>query len=169
MPDEESPPLWAGPAPKRHIITTIALWFGLIAGAGILLFGLLGIFVAQGAPADKQTSEFAGAIVLIAIGCVVFLPTFLHLIGHGGILSTSGGIVGSVFGELGIVGVGVTLLMIAGIVVILTSPVGTARYGVSLAGLAITIRRAWQGRWVAAGMITAVWALGAIAALATGH
>jgi hypothetical protein len=167
--DPEATPLWAGPLPKRHIITTVALWFGAVAGAGILLFGLLGIFFAQSAPPDKQSSEVTGALVMLAAGAVVFLPTFLNLTGFGGILTSSGGMVGALFGELGIVGVLVTFLMIIGTIAILTSPVGTARYGVPLAGVAMVVRRAWQGRWVAAGIITAVWAVGAVAALAAGH
>jgi hypothetical protein len=165
---EPAPP-WASPAPQRNIIATLALWFGVLAGAAILLFGLLGIFIARSAPQDRQSSELTGAVLFIVIGAVVFLPTVLNLTGFGGILGGSGSVAGAMLGELGIVGVIYTLLMVVGIIAVLSTPVGTARYGIPLAGVVLVVRRAMQGKWAGAGAITAVWAVGAMAALATGH
>lgn len=81
----------------------------------------------------------------------------------------AGSLLGAALNELGVVGVIYALLLILATITMLSTPVGTARYGVPLAGVALVVRRVMQGKWVGAGAITAVWAVGAVAALATGH
>ena len=139
MPAEEVAPLWAPPPPHRHIITTIALWAGVGLGGAALLLGLLGIVVAQSAPASRQQTELTGALVFLVLGAVVFFPTFLNLTGYAQILTTSTGMVGAIFGgafsELGIVGSIIVFLMIANTAVVVSTQVGGGRYGVPLAGI----------------------------------
>jgi hypothetical protein len=168
-PMEEAAPLWAAPPPKRHIITTVALWAGVILGGATILLGLLGVVVAQGAPASSQQNEETGALVFLVVGAAVFFPTFLNLTGYGQIITASTGVVGAIFGgafsELGIVGSVIVFLMIASTLIFISHPVGGARYGVPLAGIAIVIRRAWQGKWLGAGIVVAVWAIGGVITL----
>jgi hypothetical protein len=168
-PAEEAAPLWAPPPPKRHIITTVALWAGVILGGGTVLLGLLGVVVAQSAPPLRQQSEETGALVFLVVGAAVFFPTFLNLTGYGQIITASTGVVGAIFGgafsELGIVGSVIVFLMIASTLVFISHPVGGARYGVPLAGIAIVIRRLWQGKWLGAGIVVAVWAVGGVITL----
>ena len=162
-PAQEAAPLWAAPAPHRHIITTIALWAGVIVGAASLLFGLLGIVVAQGVPAPRQQTELTGALVFLFLGAVIFFPTFLNLTGFGHIITAStgvsGAILGGAFSELGIVGSIIVFLMIANTAIVVSTQVGGGRYGVPLAGIAIVIRRVLQGKWLGAGLITGTWAV----------
>ena len=163
MPAEEVAPLWAPPPPHRHIITTIALWSGVGLGGAALLLGLLGIVVAQSAPASRQQTELTGALVFLVLGAVVFFPTFLNLTGYAQILTTSTGVVGAIFGgafsEVGIVGSIIVFLMIANTAVVVSTQVGGGRYGVPLAGIVIVIRRVLQGKWLGAGLITGTWAV----------
>jgi hypothetical protein len=85
------------------------------------------------------------------------------------VFAGTGSLLGAVINELGVVGVIYTLLLVLATITILSTPVGSARYGIPLAGVALVVRRGMQGRWIGAGAITFVWAIGAVAALATGH
>lgn len=156
---------WERPPRGRDVLTTIALWCGVIAGAALVFLGLLGIRVANSAPIDEQSVDHNVAMLILVVGALIFVPTFVEVVGFGRILSFPG----TATDELGLVGTIVTVLMILGTILILTSPVGTFRYGIPMGGAIMIVRRALQAKWVAAGTIGAVWAVGATAALATGH
>ena len=161
--EEKTAPLWAPAPPRRHIITTVALWAGVVLGVASILFGLLGMVVAQGVSAPRQQTELTGALVFLVIGAAMFFPTFLNLTGYAQVITAPSGVVGALMGgafsELGIVGSVIVFLTIANTAVVVSAQVGGGRYGVPLAGIAIVIRRVLQGKWLGAGLIAGTWAI----------
>src|SRR6266478_4335191 len=95
-------PAWANepPAPPEEISIgkKILLWAGVVAGAGILLLGLLGIPFALSQGDTTRVDDITSAVLVIIVGGLIVLPCLGVLLGFGPAVAGT-------FHSLGILGV----------------------------------------------------------------
>jgi hypothetical protein len=132
----------------------ILLWAGLVLSGAILLVGLLGVPAALNEGGVARSNGLTGAVVLIVVGGAFFAPCLAVLLGFGPVVSVS-------LNSLGILGCLVVLAMVVNTAVAVTSPVGGGRFVIPWGTVVLVVFRAWRGRWLGAGIIGAVWMVGA--------
>jgi hypothetical protein len=71
----------AAPPPESHLIRKVLLWAGLMLGAVILLFGLLGI-VSLSLSSNARAGSVAVAVVFVIFGAAVLVACLLRLLGY---------------------------------------------------------------------------------------
>src|SRR5713226_2412814 len=149
-------PAWANepPSPPEEISIgkKILLWAGVVAGAGILLLGLLGIPFALSQTDTTRADDITGAVFLTVDGALIILPCLGVLLGFGPAVAGT-------FHSLGILGVIYVLGSIVNAAVAVTNPVGGGRYFIPWTMLGVVAFRAWRGRWVGAVLILVTWAI----------
>ena len=151
----------AVPPAESNVIRTVLLWAGLVLGAGILLFGLLGIvFLTRSSTA--RSGSLGVAVILIVLGAGVLVSCLLRLLGY----SLNLGPVRAAISSLGVLGSVVVLLMVANTLASLGQG-GGGRYVIPWATVLVAVRRAWKGRWLAVIIISATWVVGVL--VTSGH
>ena len=136
----------------HHVIGKVPLWAGVVLGAGILIFGLLGL---ASPTLHQSTRPFA--VFVVVLGGTVAASCLLRLFSPG-LLADSFGAVGMVVRSLGILGSLVILGMIVNTWISLSRPVGSGRNVIPWATVLVIALRAGRGRWLAAVIIGATWA-----------
>jgi hypothetical protein len=149
-------PVWANepPAPPEplSINKKIVCWAGLVLGGGLMLLGILETPLALAQGGVTRTDDFAGAVGLVIIGGLIFVPSLGVLLGFGPAVSGT-------FHSLGILGVLYVIGSIGNAAVAVMSPVGGGRYIIPWTMLGVVAFRAWRGRWVGAILILITWAI----------
>jgi hypothetical protein len=149
-------PAWANepPPPPEEIWIgkKILLWAGVVAGSGIVLFGLLGFPFALSQTDTTRADDITGAVLLTVVGGLIILPCLGVLLGFGPAVSGT-------FHSLGILGVIYVLGSIINASVAVTNPVGGGAYVIPWTMLGVVAFRAWRGRWVGAILILVTWAI----------
>lgn len=149
-------PMWEAPAPARSPVTvvqTALVWGGVLLGAAVLLFGLLGVAAAPGEPAGEGARTMPIAIAFAVAGAVLCAVFLLKVFGY----SINVGAPRLAIGSLGVVGSIILGLMVLNTYIALTQPVGSGRYGIPLGTIAIMVRRALMGRWLAVFILGGAW------------
>jgi hypothetical protein len=140
----------------------ILVWTGLVLSGAIGLIGLIGIPVAVTEVGAAQSDTLTGAAVLIVVGGAIFVPCLGVILGFGPVVTTT-------LHSLGILGCIVVLLMVVNTAVAVTNPGLVGRFVIPWATVALVVFRAWRGKWLGAGIIAVVWALGATITLIARH
>lgn len=141
---------------ESHLIRNVLLWAGLVLGAGIFLFGLLGI-ISLSLSSTARSGSVAVAVVLVIFGAAVLIACLLRLLGY----SLNLGPVGMAISSLGVLGCVVVLLMIINTLASL-GHTGGGRYVIPWATVLVVVRRAWKGRWLAVVIISVTWVVGVL-------
>jgi len=160
--EEAREPASVGPPPElpqevdvgsgHPVVGKVLLWAGVVLGAGVLVFGLLGL-----ASPTLHQSTVPFAVFVVVLGGTVAASCLLQLFSPG-LLADSFGAVGMVVRSLGILGSLVILGMIVNTWISLSRPVGSGRNVIPWATVLVIAFRAWRGRWLAAVIIGATWA-----------
>jgi len=136
----------------HQVVRKVLLWAGVVLGAGLLLFGLLGL-----ASPRLNQSAVPLAVATIVLGGAVAGSCLLQLF-IPGLFDAAMGAAGLAVSTLGILGCLVVLGMIVNTWITLSRPVGTGRYVVPWATVLVIGLRVWRGRWAAAIIIGLTWA-----------
>lgn len=136
----------------HQVIGKVLLWAGVVLGAGVVVFGLLGL---ASPTLHQSTRPFA--VFVVVLGGTVAASCLLRLFSPG-LLADSFGAVGMVVRSLGILGSLVMLGMIVNTWISLSRPVGSGRNVIPWATVLVIALRAWRGRWLAAVIIGLTWA-----------
>lgn len=151
-------PAWANETPPVESLSLtkkILNWAGLVLSGAFLLLGVFSFpFIALRAVGTERDNALAGAVLIIIIGGAFFVPCLAVLLGLGPV-------VGTTLHSLGIAGCLVVLGMVLNTALVLTTPVGAARYVVPWGTFMLVVFRAWRGRWLGACIIGGVWLVGA--------
>lgn len=147
---------WVSETPPPATLSStqkVLLWAGLVLSGAILLIGLAGIPVALLDYGAVRSNTLTGAVVFIVIGGAIFVPCLAVLLGFGPVVTTT-------LHSLGILGCFVVLAMVINTAAAVTSPMGVGRLVVPWGTVVLVVFRAWRGRWLGAGIIAVVWAVG---------
>ena len=160
-------PAWAGEsdAPDTSLSngTKILVWAGLVLGGAILFPGLIGLATTLGQPASvERTDGLVVAATLVVFGGAIFAPCLATILGFGPV-------VGASLHSLGIWGCLVVFGMVLNTALAVTTPLGAGRFVMPWGTVAVVVFRAWRGRWLGAGIIVVVWAVGAALILTLGQ
>jgi len=160
-------PAWAGEsdAPDTSLSTgtKIGVWVGLVLGGAILLPGLIGVATTLGQPPSvERTDGLVIAATLVVFGGAIFAPCLATILGFGPV-------VGASLHSLGIWGCLVVFAMVLNTALAVTTPLGAGRFVMPWGTVAVVVFRAWRGRWLGAGIIVVVWAVGAALILTLGQ
>jgi len=160
-------PAWAGesdaPDPSLSTGTKIGVWAGLVLGGAILLPGLIGLATTLGQPPSvERTDGLVVAATLVVFGGAFFAPCLATILGFGPV-------VGASLHSLGIWGCLVVFGMVLNTALAVTTPLGAGRFVMPWGTVAVVVFRAWRGRWLGAGIIVVVWAVGAALILTLGQ
>jgi hypothetical protein len=160
-------PAWAGesdaPDPSLSTGTKIGVWVGLVLGGAILLPGLIGLATTLGQPASvERTDGLVVAATLVVFGGAIFAPCLATILGFGPV-------VGASLHSLGIWGCLVVFGIVLNTALAVTTPLGAGRFVMPWGTVAVVVFRAWRGRWLGAGIIVVVWAVGAALILTLGQ
>ena len=152
-------PAWVNeppePLPSVSTPNIILLWVGVALGAGLVLFGVIGIPVAISESGIERADTMAGAILFMVFGGTASLLCLAVVLGFGPVVSGS-------LHSLGILGCTTVVGLIVNTAIVVTLQVGRAGYIIPWGTVALVGFRAWRGRWVGAGIIVGVWAVCAV-------
>jgi hypothetical protein len=149
-------PSWASETPPPATLSStqkVLLWAGLVLSGAILLIGLAGVPVALLDYGAVRSNTLTGAVVFIVLGGAILVPCLAVLLGFGPVVTTT-------LHSLGILGCFVVLAMVINTAAAVTSPMGVGRLVVPWGTVVLVVFRAWRGRWLGAGIIAVVWAVG---------
>jgi hypothetical protein len=157
-------PAWEQPTPPRGLVSKVVLWSGVVLGAGILVFGVLGV-ISLSVSSTARSGSVVVAVVFIAFGAALLGNCVLRLMGYAISLAP----VGTAISSLGILGCLVLLGMTVNTIVSVTSPTGGGRYVVPWATILVAAWRAYRGRWLAAIILGIAWVVAVLITLVAGR